>query len=75
MHDILLNRREVIASIAATAAAGPALPRVLGAAPGSTFNFLVVGDWGRNGDHISAKSPCRWAGGGEPREPVRHFRG
>jgi tartrate-resistant acid phosphatase type 5 len=48
MPSDLLNRREVIASIAATAAAA-ALPRVLGAAPAQALDFLVVGDWGRNG--------------------------
>ena len=44
----LLNRREVIASIAATSAAA-ALPRTLGAGPALSLDFLIVGDWGRNG--------------------------
>ena len=44
----LLNRREVIASIAATSAAA-ALPRTLGAGPAPSLDFLIVGDWGRNG--------------------------
>ena len=47
MHDILLNRREVLASIAATATL-TALP-ALGAQPAATLDFLVVGDWGRDG--------------------------
>jgi tartrate-resistant acid phosphatase type 5 len=47
MQDFL-NRREVLTSIAA-AAALTALPRALGAAPAATLDFLVVGDWGRDG--------------------------
>jgi tartrate-resistant acid phosphatase type 5 len=49
MQDILLNRRELITSIAA-AAALTALPGAPGAASAVTaLDFLVVGDWGRNG--------------------------
>ena len=48
MPDNLLNRREVIASIAATTAVA-ALPRALGAEPAPVLDFLIVGDWGRNG--------------------------
>jgi tartrate-resistant acid phosphatase type 5 len=43
-----MNRREVVASIAATATLS-ALPRALGAASAATLDFLVVGDWGRDG--------------------------
>ena len=46
MQDILFNRREVLTSIAA-AATLTALPKPSRAAP--ACNFLVVGDWGRNG--------------------------
>ena len=48
MQDTLLNRREVLTSIAA-AAALTALPRAFGAAPPGALDFLVVGDWGRDG--------------------------
>ena len=48
MQDTLLNRRDVLTSIA-TAAALTALPRALGAAPPGALHFLVVGDWGRDG--------------------------
>src|SRR5580693_139176 len=49
VQDILLNRRELITSIAA-AAALTALPGAPGAASAVTaLDFLVVGDWGRNG--------------------------
>jgi tartrate-resistant acid phosphatase type 5 len=48
MQDIRLNRREVLTSIAA-AAALTALPGGLVAAPAAALDFLVVGDWGRNG--------------------------
>ncbi len=44
----LLNRREVLTSVAA-AAAWVALPKASGAASPSALEFLVVGDWGRNG--------------------------
>jgi len=47
MHDILLNRRDVLASLAA-ATTLTALP-ALGALPAATLDFLVVGDWGRDG--------------------------
>ena len=51
MSERVLNRREAIASIAAAAAVA-ALPRVSIAAAAPALNFLVVGDWGRNGsDH------------------------
>jgi tartrate-resistant acid phosphatase type 5 len=46
--EILLNRRELLTSIAG-AAALTALPKVLSAAPAAAFDFLIVGDWGRNG--------------------------
>jgi tartrate-resistant acid phosphatase type 5 len=48
MQDALFNRREVLASIAA-ASALTTLPRWSRAAPAPACNFLVVGDWGRNG--------------------------
>jgi tartrate-resistant acid phosphatase type 5 len=48
MQDPFLNRRDVLTSIAA-AAALTVLPRALGAAPAATLDFLVVGDWGREG--------------------------
>jgi tartrate-resistant acid phosphatase type 5 len=48
MQDILLNRREVITSIAG-AAALTAVPAALRAASPAVLPFLVVGDWGRNG--------------------------
>ncbi len=44
----LLNRREIIASLAAATTAA-ALPRLVAAAPAAPLDFLVVGDWGRNG--------------------------
>jgi len=48
MHDILFNRRKVLTSIAA-AASLTALPRAMRAASPAALDFLVVGDWGRNG--------------------------
>jgi acid phosphatase len=48
MQDSLLNRREFITSISA-AAAMSAFPGGAGAAPAAALDFLVVGDWGRNG--------------------------
>jgi tartrate-resistant acid phosphatase type 5 len=48
MNDILLNRRELLTSIAATASL-TALPRAMRAASSAGLDFLVVGDWGRNG--------------------------
>jgi tartrate-resistant acid phosphatase type 5 len=48
MQDTRLNRREVLTSIA-TAAALTALPRALGAGSAAALDFLVLGDWGRNG--------------------------
>jgi acid phosphatase len=48
MRDILLNRRELLTSIAATASL-TALPKAMRAASSSSLDFLVVGDWGRNG--------------------------
>jgi tartrate-resistant acid phosphatase type 5 len=48
MQDSLLNRREVLTSIAATAAL-TALPTALDAAPAAAIDLLVVGDWGRMG--------------------------
>ena len=47
----MLNRREVLGSLAA-AAAMTALPNIVGASPTEPLEFLVVGDWGRDGsDH------------------------
>jgi acid phosphatase len=48
MQRVLLNRRKILTSIA-TAAAVSALPRALRAASAASLDFLVVGDWGRNG--------------------------
>jgi acid phosphatase len=48
MQDILLNRREFITSMSAAAALS-AFPGGAGAAPVAALDFLVVGDWGRNG--------------------------
>jgi len=48
MQDILLNRREFITSMSAAAALS-AFPGGAGAAPAAALDFLVVGDWGRNG--------------------------
>jgi tartrate-resistant acid phosphatase type 5 len=48
MQDTLINRREVLTSIAA-AATLTALPRALEAGSATALDFLVVGDWGRNG--------------------------
>jgi tartrate-resistant acid phosphatase type 5 len=51
MQRVLLNRRNILTSIA-TAAAVSALPRALrtaSAASAASLDFLVVGDWGRNG--------------------------
>lgn len=53
MRDPRFNRRDVLRSMA-TAAAVTAVPRVWGAASSGsgTLDFLVVGDWGRDGtDH------------------------
>lgn len=47
-HD-LLNRREVLSALAATAAV-TVLPNAFAAPSPAAFNFMVVGDWGRNGD-------------------------
>lgn len=47
-HD-LLNRREVLNALAATAAV-TAIPNAFAAPSPAPFNFLIVGDWGRNGD-------------------------
>jgi tartrate-resistant acid phosphatase type 5 len=47
-HD-LLNRREVLSALAATAAV-TAIPNVFAASSPAAFNFLVVGDWGRDGN-------------------------
>jgi hypothetical protein len=48
MENTLLNRREVLASMAA-AAGLTAMPMGLRAGDRTTLNFLMVGDWGRNG--------------------------
>jgi tartrate-resistant acid phosphatase type 5 len=48
MVNTLLNRRDVLTSIAAATACA-ALPMASGAASPSALEFLVVGDWGRNG--------------------------
>jgi acid phosphatase len=51
MQEKFFNRREAITSIAAAAAVA-ALPRTALAAASPALDFLVVGDWGRNGsDH------------------------
>jgi acid phosphatase len=52
VQHTLLNRREVVTGLAAAAACG-AIPRAALAAPAATaLEFLVVGDWGRDGaDH------------------------
>ncbi|HLZ96628.1 MAG TPA: tartrate-resistant acid phosphatase type 5 family protein [Steroidobacteraceae bacterium] len=44
----MLNRREVLSGFAASAAA-TMLPKLVGASPAETLEFLVVGDWGRDG--------------------------
>jgi acid phosphatase len=44
-----LNRREVLSALAATAAV-TALPSAFGAISAPNLNFLVVGDWGRDGN-------------------------
>jgi tartrate-resistant acid phosphatase type 5 len=46
-HD-LFNRRQVLNALVATAAV-TAIPDAFAASP-APFNFLVVGDWGRDGD-------------------------
>jgi acid phosphatase len=47
----MLNRREVLSGFAASAAM-TMLPKAIGAHPTETLDFLVVGDWGRDGsDH------------------------
>jgi acid phosphatase len=49
-HDFL-NRREVLGALAGAAAA-TAIPNAFGASRDAPLNFLVVGDWGRDGnDH------------------------
>jgi len=51
VQEKVLNRREAIASIAAVTAVA-ALPGLSSAAAAPALNFLVVGDWGRDGsDH------------------------
>jgi acid phosphatase len=51
MQEKLMNRREAISSIAAAAAVA-VLPGRSNAASPTALDFLVVGDWGRNGsDH------------------------
>jgi acid phosphatase len=49
MNSDLYNRREVLSALAATAAV-TALPNAFAAAAPAPCNFLVVGDWGREGD-------------------------
>jgi tartrate-resistant acid phosphatase type 5 len=48
MENTLLNRREVLASMAAAAGLS-AMPIGLRAGDRAALNFLMVGDWGRNG--------------------------
>ena len=47
MKNASMNRREMLGVLAATATA--AMVANVSAAPASVFNFLVIGDWGRNG--------------------------
>ena len=47
-HDFL-NRREVLSALVATAAV-TAIPSAFAAPSPTPFNFLVVGDWGRDGN-------------------------
>jgi tartrate-resistant acid phosphatase type 5 len=49
MSTDLLNRREVLSALAATAAV-TAIPNAFAGVSPAPLNFLVVGDWGRNGD-------------------------
>ena len=46
-HD-MPNRRDVLNAIAG-AAAWAAIPKAVGAASAAALNFLIVGDWGRDG--------------------------
>jgi acid phosphatase len=48
MREAPLNRREMLASCAAAAALS-AVPQAFGAFSAPSLDFLVVGDWGRNG--------------------------
>jgi acid phosphatase len=48
MPDLSMNRRDVLLSLAGASAAA-ALPRWASAAAPAALDFLVVGDWGRNG--------------------------
>ncbi|HEY2466163.1 MAG TPA: tartrate-resistant acid phosphatase type 5 family protein [Steroidobacteraceae bacterium] len=47
-HD-LLSRRDILSALAA-AAAVRAIPKAIGAPQDASLNFLVVGDWGRDGN-------------------------
>jgi tartrate-resistant acid phosphatase type 5 len=49
MNSDLYNRREVLSALAATAAV-TAIPNTFAAAVPAPRNFLVVGDWGRDGN-------------------------
>ena len=49
MNPDLYNRREVLRALAATAAV-TAIPNAFAAAAPAPCNFLVVGDWGRDGN-------------------------
>jgi tartrate-resistant acid phosphatase type 5 len=49
MNSDLYNRREVLSALAATAAV-TAIPNGFAAAVPAPCNFLVVGDWGRDGN-------------------------
>jgi tartrate-resistant acid phosphatase type 5 len=49
MNSDLYNRREVLSALAATAAV-TAIPNAFAAAGPAPCNFLVVGDWGRDGN-------------------------
>jgi tartrate-resistant acid phosphatase type 5 len=49
MNSDLYNRREVLSALAATAAVA-AIPNAFATAAPAPCNFLVVGDWGRDGN-------------------------
>jgi tartrate-resistant acid phosphatase type 5 len=49
MNSDLYNRREVLSALAATATI-TAIPNAFAAAATAACNFLVVGDWGRDGN-------------------------
>lgn len=49
MSTDLLNRRVVLSALAATAAV-TVMPRAFAAPSAASVNFLVIGDWGRDGN-------------------------